>query len=57
MLQNYGCVKLFEKPPIINSPGLNQKVIGMFKDEVTGMNIVKYGGKRSKSYTYVMEAE
>ena len=35
--------------------GINKKVLGMFKDEAKGNNIIEFVGLRSKLYSYKME--
>ena len=35
--------------------GINKKVLGMFKDEAEGKNIIEFVGLRSKLYSYKME--
>ena len=35
--------------------GVNKKVIGMFKDEACGKQIVEFVGLRAKLYSYIMD--
>ena len=40
--------------PSVIKTGLNSKVLGMFKDEVCGKEIVEFVGLRAKVYSYKM---
>ena len=35
--------------------GFNEKVIGMFKDEAGGQQIIEFAGPRPKNYAYLMD--
>ena len=35
--------------------GMNKKVIGFFKDELEGKNVIEFAGLRAKPYAYLMD--
>ena len=41
--------------PSVIVTGINKKVLGMFKDEAAGKNIIEFVGLRAKLYSYKME--